>query len=107
MTIAEVLAPFDLAEDHFAAELAPPRRAGGEPPGADPVLGGGLQLSHRGQHIVQPGSSSFGKSRDYGSSDPGSSGTSTANFRSASSGTMLSTVSLVEPSTTGVATPSL
>jgi hypothetical protein len=43
----------------------------------------------------------------YGSSELGSAGTSTACFRSASIGTICSTASLVEASTTGASTPSL
>jgi hypothetical protein len=44
--------------------------------------------------------------RHYSSSELGSAGTSTACFRSTAIGTICSTASLVEASTTGAATPS-
>ncbi len=46
-------------------------------------------------------------SNDYGSNKLESAGTSTACSRRAASGTILSTASLVDASTTGAATPSL
>ena len=60
-----------------------------------------------GSHRSGPPRKRRSVTRHYSSSELGSAGTSTACFRSAAIGTICSTASLVEASTTGAATPSL